>query len=118
VGEIQIRDANGPNGIRTLHLDGPLTLNTLFEFQQIVRQGEPHALIISLAGVPYIDSAGLGAILGAYASCMRHGRQFALVNISQRVLTLLRTSRVDTLVPRFETVEAAEFEFTGSAEGA
>ena len=116
--EIQIRETEGPGGIRTLHLEGPLTLQTLFDFQRAVRAHEPPALIISLAGVPYVDSAGLGAILGAYTSCQGHGRGFALSNVPQRVFTLFRVAKVDTLLPQFETVEAAEAELAAKAEGA
>jgi anti-sigma B factor antagonist len=116
--QIRIREAEGPNGIRTLHLEGPLTLQTLFDFQRAVRAQQTAALIISLAGVPYMDSAGLGAILGAYVSCHSHGHRFALTDVPPRVFTLLRVVKVDTLVPQFETVGAAEAEFAPKAEGA
>jgi anti-sigma B factor antagonist len=116
--EIHMQESESARGVRTLHLEGPLTLATLFDFQRAVHQRQAGGLIISLAGVPYIDSAGLGAILGAYASCQRQGCRFALAEVSQRVLTLLRIARVDTLVPQFETAEAAELEFTPKAEGA
>lgn len=113
--QIQIRDAEGPSGVRILHLEGPLTLNTLFDFQDAVRKEQPHGLIIVLDGVSYMDSAGLGAILSTYASCQRHGRKFALANVSQRVLTLLQVSKVDGLISRFDSVESATRELAAGA---
>jgi len=80
---------------------------TLFEFQDAVRKQQAKGLILDLGGVPYMDSAGLGAILGAYVSCQRNGRKFALAGVTRRVLTLLEVTKVDTLVPRFDTLEAA-----------
>jgi len=105
--QIELRTEDAPNGIRTLYVAGPVTLNTLFEFQDAIRKEQGPGLIVSLADVPYMDSAGLGAILGLYASCQRQGRGFALANVSSRVVTLLQVAKVDTLVPRFETVDAA-----------
>ncbi len=104
---LQLRAVDGPNGIRVLYLSGPVTLNTLFELQNALRNEHGAGLIISLADVPYMDSAGLGALLGAYASCQRHARAFALASVSQRVLTLLQIAKIDSLVPQFDSVEAA-----------
>jgi anti-sigma B factor antagonist len=106
--QLQIRKAEGPAGLMIVHLDGPLTLATLFEFQDTVRQLQANGLIIALDGVPYMDSTGLGAVLGAYVSCQRHGRKFALAGVTRRVLTLFEITHVDSLVPRFDSVEAAE----------
>jgi len=113
--ELQIRGAEGSSGATILHLAGPLTLNTLFEFQDLVRKGgHANGLIIVLAEVPYMDSAGLGVILGAYVSCQRHGYKFALADVSERVLTLMKVAKVHTLVPRFATLEAAERHFAAA----
>jgi anti-sigma B factor antagonist len=116
--QLQIRRTGSPGGVLILHLEGPLTLTTLFEFQDTVRQQQANALIIALVGVPYMDSAGLGAILGAFVSCQRRGRKFALAGVSRRVLTLFEVARVDTLVPRFDTLEAAEMQLADKAESA
>jgi anti-anti-sigma factor len=114
----EIRSAQGASGASILHLSGPLTLNTRFEFQNVVRKEQSGGLIIVLEGVPYMDSAGLGAILSAYASCQRHGRKFALANVSDRVMALLRVTKVDGLVPRYDTVEAVEKDWGVKAGGA
>src|SRR6516164_5060301 len=113
--QIQIRCAKDASGTCVLHLEGPLTLATLFEFQNVVRSENSGGLIIVLEAVPYMDSAGLGAILGAYASCQRHGRKFAVTGVSSRVLTLLQVAKVDTLVPRYATAEAAQAEWGAAA---
>ena len=115
--ELVMRVIEGAEGTRILKLEGPLTLNTLFRFQDLVRTLESPRLIFDLSGVPYMDSAGLGSVLGAYASCQRHGRRFALANVSPRVLTLLQVAHVDTILPTYESVEAAEaqLQVTGEA---
>jgi anti-anti-sigma factor len=110
--EIQV-DAR-PGGGRTVTLRGPVTLETLFDLQNVLRQ-ERSDLIIDLAEVPYMDSAGLGSILTAYASCQRQQHKFALASVSQRVLVLLQLTKVDTLLPIFDSVADAEGQSAASA---
>jgi anti-sigma B factor antagonist len=112
--DLEIHVAVRPNGGRVVTLRGPVTLESLFELQNILRQ-EHTDLVIDLAEVPYMDSAGLGAILTAYASCQRHQHKFGLANISQRVLVLLQVTKVDTQVPIYASVEVAEGQSAASA---
>src|SRR5258708_10602297 len=113
--ELEIQTAEGQNGTRIVKVKGALTLKDLFQFQDLVRQEHAHGLIIDLAEVSYMDSAALGAILGAYASCERTGRGFGIAGISERVLTLFKVAGVDKLVPKFDSVEAAEQQFATKA---
>ncbi len=98
----------GAREVRVLRLNGPLTLGTLFEFQNVVRDGNPGNLILDLTDVPYMDSAGLGSILGAYASCQQRGHRFALAGLGDRVKTILRITRVDDLLPIYSTLQEAQ----------
>jgi anti-anti-sigma factor len=116
--DLHIQTIEGAEGIRILKLEGPLTLNTLFEFQALVRKDEFPRLILDLSSVPYMDSAGLGSLLQAYTARQRPGKGFALANVSSRILTLLQVSKVDTIVPRYESVEAAEAQWKGISESA
>ena len=111
---LEIEVAARPSGGRIITLRGPVTLETLFELQNVLRQ-QHSDLVIDLAGVPYMDSAGLGAILSAYASCQRHQNKFALANVSQRVRVLLELTKVDTLLPIFDSVAEAEAQSAASA---
>ena len=103
-----IEEAQGPSGAHIWTLKGTLTLKELFEFQDQIRKNQSNKWILDLGGVSYMDSAALGAILGAYASCERHKRGFALANLSPRVLTMFEVAGIDNMVPRFDSVEAAE----------
>jgi len=59
-----------------------------------VRADKAAVVIIDLAQVPYIDSAGIGALMGAYVSRQRDGRMLALVGVNQRVQQALEITRV------------------------
>ncbi len=61
-----------------------------------------------MSQVPYVDSAGLGTILMFHVSAEKNGRKLALAGVTDRVLSLIRMTRVDTVLSMFPTVEAAQ----------
>jgi anti-anti-sigma factor len=91
-----------------LRLRGPLTLSTLFSLQDALQAQTARLTILDLSQVPYIDSAGLGTVLMFYVSAEKNGRRLALAGVSERVLSLIRMTRVDTVLSMFPSVEAAE----------
>ncbi|MGP8246015.1 MAG: STAS domain-containing protein [Bryobacteraceae bacterium] len=106
--ELKIEMENTAGGVRIFRLTGPLILNTMFEFQDLAREHGDSAILLELSGVPYMDSAGLGAVLGIMASCQRKGHGFGITGMTDRIAMLLKVSRVDGLIPSFPSVEAAE----------
>jgi len=104
-----IEDLAGPkDGQRILRLRGPLLIATLFDFQSKVRASNARALIIDFTNVPYVDSAGIGALVGAYVTHQKDGRSLALVGVSDRVHTALQVTRVDHFFRFFNTTADAE----------
>src|SRR6202012_995289 len=71
-------------GSRILRLSGPLVINNMFEFQSVLRNDPPQALILDLSAVPYMDSAGMGAIINYYVSCQRAGRKMVVAGVNGR----------------------------------
>jgi anti-sigma B factor antagonist len=95
-------------GSRILRLTGPLTINALFEFQSTLRADPPAALILDLTGVPYMDSAGMGAIINYFVSCQRHGKKLVVVGVNGRVMELFKMTKVDSLLTLKPTLAEAE----------
>ena len=59
-------------------------------------------VILDLTGVPYIDSAGMGALINYHISCQKAKRKLVLAGVNDRVHTLLEltnTTKLLTLVP-------------------
>jgi anti-anti-sigma factor len=104
---LQIDIETLPN-LRIFHLTGPFTLGEIFDFQDTARTDTERSILIDLSGVPYMDSAGLGVLLGVMASCERTGRKFAITGATARVQTLFQVAKVEKLIPAFESVEAAQ----------
>ena len=106
---LQIEDLSGlPNGQRVLRLNGPVTLSNFFEFQSLVRGNTSAHLILDLTAVPYMDSAGIGALVGAYVNHQKEGRSLALVGVSDRVRGALQVTRVEQFFKFFESQAAAQ----------
>lgn len=55
-----------------------------------------------------MDSAGLGSLIGVFASCQRTGQKFAISNVSERVQVLFEMTGVKGMLPCFDSLEAAE----------
>lgn len=106
--ELIIEKLDSPQGACVIRLIGPLTLKTLFEFQQFSRTETARPIIVEISGVPYMDSAGLGSIISLFASCQRTHRGFAIIGISERIHTLFEVTQCDGLLPCFESLEAAD----------
>lgn len=58
---------------RILRLDGALVMTTMFDFQAMVRADKSRSLNIDFTNVPYVDSAGIGALVGAYVTRQQGG---------------------------------------------
>jgi anti-sigma B factor antagonist len=106
---LRIADQTGSQeGQRVLVLTGPLVLSTMFEFQAMVRADQSQSLIIDFTQVPYVDSAGIGALVGAYVNRQNSSRRLALVGVSNRVRDALKVTRVEPFFHFFDSVSAAE----------
>jgi anti-sigma B factor antagonist len=106
---LHIEDLPGSReGIRILRLSGPLTLPNLFGFQSKVRADNSRTLILDFTDVPLADSAGIGALVGAYVTRQRDGRSLGLVGVNQRIHQALEVARVESFFRFFGTVAEAE----------
>jgi anti-sigma B factor antagonist len=106
---LRIDDQPGSQpGQRVLRLNGTLVMPTVFGFQSMVRADTSRSLIIDFTNVPYVDSAGIGALVGAYVTRQNSGRSLALVGVSERIHSALKVTHVEQFFRFFESVSAAE----------
>lgn len=107
---------SSPLGACLMKLNGPLTLQTLFEFQDAARKEKSKPVLIDLTDVPYMDSAGLGCVISIFASCQRTNRGFAIFGVAERLRTLFVVTHVDGLLPCFDSLSAADAAATASSK--
>ncbi|AXC14660.1 hypothetical protein ACPOL_5412 [Acidisarcina polymorpha] len=91
-----------------LEFEGPLTLSNLFAFQAELRKDSAPLTILDLSKVPYMDSAGMGAIINFHISCTKNHRKLVLAGVNDRVKTLFELTNTDKLLKLVPTAGDAE----------
>jgi anti-anti-sigma factor len=51
-------------------------------------------IVLNLEGVPYLDSSGMGMLIGVYVSAVRGGGKLKLVALTRKVQRALTVSRL------------------------
>lgn len=64
-------------------------------------------VVLNLADVTYIDSAGLGELTAAYMSVKNRGGQLKLLNLTKRVHDLMQITKLYTVFDVFDDEKQA-----------
>jgi anti-sigma B factor antagonist len=108
-GDVSILDLGGRI---TLGEGSGLVRNTV---KDLVAEGR-RKILLNLKGVTYVDSAGLGEIVGAYATVTNLGGQVKLLHPQGKVKDMLVVTKLYTIFVSFtEEAEALASFQTGAA---
>jgi anti-sigma B factor antagonist len=64
-------------------------------------------IVVNLSGIEYVDSGGLGTLVGMLASTRNRQGEIKLVRPTKRVVDLLRRTRLDTVFKSYESDDEA-----------
>ena len=67
--------------------------------------GGKSKILLNLADVPYVDSAGLGEIVRCYTTVSKNGGRLKLINLTKKIQDLLAITKLLTV---FETFDAED----------
>jgi anti-sigma B factor antagonist len=110
-----IEEISAPqNGSHVLRHSGPLVLSTLGEFQSRVRADRSNNLILDLTDVPYVDSAGIGALVGTYVRHQRDENGLSLVGVNDRVHAALKIAHIEQFFRFFPSLPEAQAKRTST----
>jgi anti-sigma B factor antagonist len=103
-----------------LDLKGKITLGEGDELlkdkvNSLVNQGH-RKIILNLADVPYVDSAGLGEIVRTYTTVSKNGGSLKLLNLTKRITDLLAITKLLTVFETFDAESDAVRSFSASAK--
>ena len=106
--------------VMILDLKGKITLGEGDELlkdkvNSIVSQGR-RKIVLNLAEVPYLDSAGLGEVVRAYTTVSRQGGSLKLLNLTKRITDLLSITKLLTVFDTFDSEDEAVKSFSASAK--
>ena len=78
---------------------------------ELLDAGVP-SVLVDMSGIDHVDSTGLGELVGYLQRFEKEGRRLALFRPHQRILNLLRLTRLDEIFSiyedRGEAIEALE----------
>ncbi len=103
--DIQIDQAEGYTLCRPV---GELDAFTVSQFRQALADlASTPRLLIDMSAVPFLDSAGLGALIGGIRRARELGGDVAVACNRPTLVRLLRTTGFDRIVTVADTVEEA-----------
>jgi anti-sigma B factor antagonist len=68
---------------------------------------ETKSIVINLGDTTYIDSGGLGTLVGLYSSAQNQGGMVKLARLQQRVVDLLQVTKLLTVFDVYDSEEDA-----------
>jgi anti-sigma B factor antagonist len=110
VGDIAIVTVTGDI---TLNKGGDVVLGD--KVRSLIQQGHKK-MLIDLGGVSYMDSAGLGQLVQAYATAKNKGASLKLVRLTKRLHDLLSITKLVTIFESFDSEAAAMASFSNVAK--
>lgn len=105
--------------IAIVDLNGKITLgeNTGIlrdELRSLLSQGNKH-IILNMKDVGYVDSAGLGELVGVYTTAANQGGSVKLLHLQGKMKDLMQVTKLHTIFPSFENEQEAIASFGAAA---
>ena len=96
--------------VRVLSLGGEIDLHFARVFRTLLEQPTsvlPHAVVLDLSQVKFIDSSGIAVIIEHLRSATRRSKVFCIGGMSDAVKQVFEIIHLEKAMPVFETKEAA-----------
>lgn len=106
------------DGVSVVRLDGRIVLgeesNSLRErLKGLVAEGKKK-IVLNMAKITYIDSAGLGTLVAAHVSAKTQGASVRLCHLGQKFHEVLQMTKLLTVFDVYDTEAAAVNSFQSS----
>jgi anti-sigma B factor antagonist len=93
--ESQVREVNG---VTVLDLAGRITLGAGSQqlrdsIHNLMKEGRKK-ILLNLAEINYIDSSGVGELVGAFATVRREGGELKLMRLTKKVQDLMQMTKL------------------------
>lgn len=99
------------NGVDVLDIEGRIVLgeesNAFREKVKSLLAAGKKKIVLNLAQVSYIDSAGLGTLVATYHSASSQGATLKLANLGTKFKEVLQVTKLMTVFDTYDTEAAA-----------
>jgi anti-sigma B factor antagonist len=101
-------DAAWREGMTLVSMSGDLDALSVARLRDALGELPSHAdTVFDLSGVPFIDSAGLGALVAGVRRVRESGGRAMVVSSRPNIVRLLRVTGFDRIAPVHESLDAA-----------
>lgn len=105
--------------VTIVDLDGRITLGESTgalrdELRSLLAAGSKN-IVLNMQNVSYVDSAGLGELVGAYTTATNQGGSVKLLNLQGKMKDLMQITKLHTIFSVFDDEKAAVASFGTSA---
>lgn len=108
--DIVVSPAEGASAVTVVAVTGEVDVATAPRLRQelvaLSSQGR-HLLVVDLGGVDFLDSTGLGVILGALKRVKAAGGDIAIARAEPQVAKVFEITRLVDILPLHDDLEAA-----------
>ncbi|WP_371370811.1 anti-sigma factor antagonist [Sporomusa aerivorans] len=98
-------------GILVIRLEGEFDVCGANEFRKIVDQAQDETgakhILLNMQGVNFIDSSGLGVILGRYRQLAQHGGKLLVAHLEPSIQRLFELAGLTRILKIYPTEEQA-----------
>lgn len=94
-------------GLKVVKLTGGLTIETVALFNSTLREDPAPVLLLNLAGLEWLDSAGVGSLVQLMVRRGKAHTSFAIAGLSTRNQAVLQVSQLLHLFSVFPTSDLA-----------
>jgi anti-sigma B factor antagonist len=84
------------------------------ELRKVLGQGEKN-ILLNMRDVSYVDSAGLGELVGAYTTATNQGGAVKLLHLQGKMRDLMQITKLHTIFPAFDDEQEAVKSFGTAA---
>ena len=84
------------------------------ELSSLLAQGKKN-IVLNMKDVSYVDSAGLGELVGAYTTATNQGGAVKLLHMQSKMRDLMQITKLHTIFPAYEDEQAAVASFGATA---
>jgi len=103
------------DGVTVVGLDGRIVLgeesNSLREkLKSLIAEGKKK-IVLNMAEIKYIDSAGLGTLVAAHLSAKNHGASVRLCHLGKKFHDVMQVTKLLTVFDVYDTEAAAVSSF-------
>lgn len=111
--------ARESGNVSILDLSGKITLGENSgvlrdALKSLLAQGHKN-IILNMKDVSYVDSAGLGELVGAYTTATNQGGAVKLLHLQGKMKDLMQITKLHTIFPAFEDEKEAVASFAAGA---